>query len=165
MHAPLQSMKIYLLRHGEAEPHAATDRNRQLTARGRDDVRQVITDIAAELRDVSLVIASPYVRAQQTADIAYDVIAVAGQVQIHRETSEALVPDAFLTDFFAMLQQCSVDAVLLVSHQPLVGKIVEQLCGKSAAEYAMSTANLVRIDCDYPAADCGTFCWIKRPLG
>lgn len=150
-------MKLYVLRHGEAEPYVATDQSRPLTERGRDDVRRVIKSVQEELRGMAVVLASPYLRAQQTADIACESI-----VPLQRESRAELVPETALTDFFNMLQQRDERNVLLVSHQPLVGRVVEQMCGNFAAEYAMSTANLVRIDCDYPAPGCGTFRWIKR---
>lgn len=58
-------MKLWLLRHGEAEPHASRDSERRLTAHGRKEVLQS----AARLAGLPLdgILASPYVRAQQTA--------------------------------------------------------------------------------------------------
>ncbi|EXF44228.1 phosphohistidine phosphatase SixA [Pseudomonas sp. BAY1663] len=59
-------MRLWLLRHGEAEPRARTDAERNLTERGRRDVREN----AAHLRGRALqaILVSPYRRAQQTAD-------------------------------------------------------------------------------------------------
>lgn len=65
-------MKLWLLRHGEAEPHASRDSERRLTAHGRKEVLQS----AARLAGLPLdgILASPYVRAQQTAELVREAL-------------------------------------------------------------------------------------------
>ena len=60
-------MKLWFIRHGEAEPYQAHDAERQLTNYGRQQVVQA----ADFLRDISFdrVLCSPYIRARQTAEL------------------------------------------------------------------------------------------------
>ena len=65
-------MKLWILRHGEAEPHARSDAQRNLTEHGREQVRQAAAHLIGQSIDTILV--SPYVRAQQTAEIVRKVL-------------------------------------------------------------------------------------------
>lgn len=66
-------MKLWLLRHGEAEAHARSDAQRELTPHGRKEVKQSAGHLPGH--GVSKIVASPYVRAQQTAQIVREVLA------------------------------------------------------------------------------------------
>ena len=60
-------MKVWVLRHGEAQANARSDAERELTGHGRS---QVIGSAAHLLgKPLDRIIASPYVRAQQTAEL------------------------------------------------------------------------------------------------
>ena len=63
-------MDLFFLRHGEAEPRAASDAQRRLTPSGEADVLAVIESRRSELAGLELIVASPYRRARQTASIA-----------------------------------------------------------------------------------------------
>ncbi|MGH8353342.1 MAG: histidine phosphatase family protein, partial [Pseudomonas sp.] len=58
-------MRLWLLRHGEAEPQARSDAERALTKHGRKEVLKAAGHLAG--RPLAAILASPYVRAQQTA--------------------------------------------------------------------------------------------------
>ncbi|MHB8822509.1 MAG: SixA phosphatase family protein, partial [Pseudomonadaceae bacterium] len=85
-------MKLWLLRHGEAEPRARTDAERNLTEQGRLDVRA----IAAHLRNQPLqtILVSPYQRAQQTAEIVRQELGFSGAF----ETVPWATPDSDLRE-------------------------------------------------------------------
>ena len=69
-------MKLWLLRHGQAQAEARSDAQRELTPYGREEVLQSLE----HLRGCSLdaIFVSPYIRAQQTA-----ALIVAGLSLIH----------------------------------------------------------------------------------
>ncbi|KTT42489.1 phosphohistidine phosphatase, partial [Pseudomonas oryzihabitans] len=71
-------MKLWLLRHGEAEARAPSDELRELTVAGRAAVLRS----AAQLQDadLQLILASPYVRARQTAVLVQQHLAWAGEL-------------------------------------------------------------------------------------
>ena len=62
-------MRLYIVRHGEAERLITTDDARPLTARGREDVAVLWESLAGRGARPSRLFSSPYVRARQTADI------------------------------------------------------------------------------------------------
>ncbi len=60
-------MKIFILRHGEAEHFANTDAERQLTPRGRTESEAVARACKEQgFAQFDKVLVSPYIRAQQT---------------------------------------------------------------------------------------------------
>ena len=62
-------MKLWVLRHGEAEPRAKTDAERRLTAHGREQVLHSAAYLIGQ--PLQAIVASPYVRAQQTAALVH----------------------------------------------------------------------------------------------
>ena len=87
-------MRLWLLRHGQAEPKARTDAQRNLTDVGRREVEGA----AASLQDQSLqvILVSPYQRAQQTAEIVRQALGFTGPA----ETVPWLTPDSDPADAF-----------------------------------------------------------------
>ncbi len=156
-------MKLFILRHGEAEAMMSRDEERQLTDRGRADVDRVIASRAQELSVVERVLVSPYIRAQQTADI----------VEKHlegtpRHTTPYLVPESNPIELIRWLStQCfgdlELNAILLVSHQPLVGTLVNELSGDPMGMHSMGTANLASLDAEVLAYGLAELNWLVRP--
>jgi phosphohistidine phosphatase len=71
------AQQLWLLRHGEAEPHdARPDDERQLTDRGREQAAAAGRALAALKVEVHLAFTSPKVRARDTALIACEALAV-----------------------------------------------------------------------------------------
>lgn len=134
-------MKLYLMRHGKAEEHAASDAARPLTARGWRQVERVVDQRRDELSLVELVIASPYLRARQTAAALMGALGHRGEPQI----SPLLQPDTAPPALRALIDTCAVDSLLLVSHQPLVGATLAWLTGREELA-AMATADLAALE-------------------
>ncbi len=80
-------MKLWILRHGQAEPHAATDAKRPLTEEGRQEALRMAQRLQQEPLDI--ILASPYLRAQQTAELVRE------QLQLRRSivTVDWATPD------------------------------------------------------------------------
>jgi phosphohistidine phosphatase len=136
-------VKLWLLRHGEAEPSARTDAQRNLTTHGRQQVREA----AAHMQDRALqvVLVSPYVRAQQTADVACEVLGFTGT----RQTVAWLTPDSDLRQALRELDSCAFDELLLVTHQPFVGALAGLLMhGHRQQPLPMNTASLALLEGD-----------------
>lgn len=68
-------MKLWVLRHGEAEPRANSDAERRLTAHGREQVVRSAAHLLGQ--PLQAIIASPYVRAQQTAALVHETLGFA----------------------------------------------------------------------------------------
>jgi phosphohistidine phosphatase len=152
-------VRLFVLRHGRAEAFKADDASRALVASGREDVRQVVTRQCDALGSVPHVWVSPYLRAQQTAGIAREVLALPDTCEL---VSNLLVPEARVFSLIDALYQAKLDTVLLVSHQPLLSTLLDTLCGPSEAHH-MSTASLAAVDLDVVAADMGQLRWLVHP--
>lgn len=156
-------MHIFILRHGHAEAQVTTDDARNLTSTGRTVTHSVIRDALPQLQSVQQIWASPLVRAQQTAHIALHFFP-----HLQLQTIDCLIPEANPQDVYAWLESMrensSVDlqSVLLVSHQPLVGSLVNQLCGQSEHFHAMDTSSLAAIKTDVVAPAMGELLWLRH---
>ena len=138
-----RAVKLWLLRHGEAEPTARTDAERNLTAYGRQQVREAAGQLQG--RPLQAVLVSPYVRAQQTADLLCEVLAFAG----FRQTVPWLTPESDLRQTLRELHGYAFDELLLVTHQPLVGALAGVLMhGHRQQPLSMNTASLALLEGD-----------------
>lgn len=134
-------MKLWLLRHGEAEPQARTDAERNLTEGGRRDVRRSATFLRGKALQTVLV--SPFQRAQQTADEVCKALGFSGL----RETVDWATPESDLKEALCGLDLRSEHDLLLVTHQPFVGNLAGWLInGHYADPLPMATASLVELE-------------------
>ncbi|MDR0281742.1 MAG: phosphohistidine phosphatase SixA [Paucimonas sp.] len=136
-------MKVWVLRHGEAEPHARSDAQRNLTEHGRKQVLRSAAHLLGEQLDA--IVVSPYVRAQQTASLVHDALGFAEPLV----TVSWLTPESNPDRVIAELDALGLDNVLLVSHQPLVSSLLGLLVhGSRQSGEAMSTASLAELEGD-----------------
>ena len=151
-------MKLYVLRHGEAELQARSDAERRLTARGLAEVRAVATAVAARLAGLQTLISSPYQRARQTAAELMRTLGFAGELVI----DPALTPGSPVGGLGAILENSGAGELLLVSHQPLVGDLLRYLTDDDALE-PMGTSHLVALQLTVFARGGAELLWRERP--
>ena len=145
------------MRHGEAEGRAPSDQQRRLTARGQDDALAAGKALAA--LNIPLLAHSPYTRTCETAD------AVCNGFAPTRETWPELTPDSSPEQVIEKLQAIQAECVLLVSHQPLVGKLTALLVdGAAGFGLPFATASIARLHCDVVAPGCARLLW-HRSVG
>ncbi len=133
-------MKIIVMRHGEAETVAKSDQARRLTARGKAQANAQGQWLKSVLSEPDNVLVSPYVRALET--LAQLDLAFARRLTTKQEIWEGITPYGDATtvaDYLAVLARAGSRSVLLVSHLPLVGEIVAQLCPKSRVSFYPAT--------------------------
>lgn len=136
-------MKVIIMRHGQADWSAPSDSERSLTEQGIQEVSSTVAQLAGQ--QVGRIIASPYLRAQQTASVASEAFGVA------LETLDALEPDGDSTAVLQALPESGV--VLLVSHMPLVSCLAGLLCdGSSSNGPSFQTAMALVLTLDMPGA-------------
>ncbi len=149
-------MKLWVLRHGEAEAHARTDAERNLTEHGRGEVLRSAAQLIGQ--PISAIFASPYVRAQQTAQLVRDALGFEPQIR----TVPWLTPDGSPLQVLQKLD--TDDNVLLVSHQPLVGSLISFLQhGHQRQPQPMYTASLAELEGDFPLAGAMSLVSVKNP--
>lgn len=105
---------LILMRHGKAEPYAETDAQRPLLQSGREKVAASARAIKSAGYKPGLLLASPLLRAQQSAQIAGDILGIAPQTDPEldgRLSAKGLIE-------FALSQLQRADCVMLVGHNP-----------------------------------------------
>lgn len=151
-------MRIWILRHGQAESMAASDPLRALTEQGRAEVEAMLQVFGNEPLDA--ILASPYRRAQQTAELVSCGLGHSRGVA----TAAWLTPDDNPAQVLDFLAERGERHLLLVSHQPLVGQLISLLVeGHKRGHYPMPTAGLACIDVDFPAAGIGQLRLLTSP--
>ena len=151
-------MKLMILRHGHAVADAPADNLRQLSARGELEVHKIAQAHYDEIKAASVIVHSPYLRALQTAEIASQYCT--GPLQSNSLLVPNGRPDHVIEFLYSLAQEH--DSVLMVSHQPLVGTLVDELGGFEPGRYRMSTASLACFECDPLARNCCSLEWLKH---
>ncbi|QXZ15965.1 phosphohistidine phosphatase SixA [Pseudomonas sp. AO-1] len=133
-------MKLWVLRHGEAVPYGSCpDSERELTAHGRQEVLSSAARLIGQ--PLTAIYASPYLRAQQTAQIVREALGFEPEIRTVEWLTPETDPDK-VTD-----QLVSVSNVLLVSHNPLVGNLLSYLQhGAGYPPEKVSTAGLAELE-------------------
>lgn len=140
-------MKVWVLRHGEAANQARTDAERPLTGTGKREATTSARHLLGQPLDA--IVASPYVRAQQTATLVHEALRFEGKVI----TAPWLTPESDPLAVTQHLEQLDLEHVLLVSHQPLVGNLISLLeHGNLRHPEPMRTASLAELEGDRPRA-------------
>jgi len=140
-------MLLYLLRHGIAEDHGtrSSDAERELTDLGRERARNVLLSAKKmKLAVPDLVIASPLIRAQQTAEIALETFAKNAQF----ETSDLITPTSDVIETMALIAERakSFDRIMLVGHDPHLSTFGSALLGSSSIVMEMKKASLAKFE-------------------
>lgn len=165
-------MDLYILRHGEAHPIAASDQQRELTEQGRLQTKKLAQVVDTLGIKVNAVFASPYIRAQQTAEL---VSATFGVNQIHN--CDLITPDGdpqsvinwLARQYEVNSKQYEVNSkqqsILLVTHQPFAGSLIATFVNGSGRYDSsippMMTSSLAHLTMDLCAAGCADLQWIK----
>lgn len=140
-------MRVYLLRHGIAEDGrpGMPDSERTLTGEGRRKLRDVIKAAKGAGFAPDLIVSSPYRRCIETADVAAQMVTYKDQLVL----SDALVPDGNTDEVWTELRAYrDMQAVLLVSHEPLIGYLFGYLLGTPSLLVDFKKGALARIDID-----------------
>ena len=123
---------IWLLRHAEAED-GSPDEARRLTKKGEEQARAAGRALAALGIKLELCLASPRVRAQQTAQLACEPLGVEVSVE-QRLSGGPFDPEELAA---------GLDEVLLVGHDPDFSMAVHNLTG---AQVRMKKGGLAGIE-------------------
>lgn len=128
-------MDLIVWRHadaGDAQPGLAADLERRLTERGRKQADRMARWLLARLPERISVLSSPAVRARETA------AALGAKVRIEPR----LAPGADVADVLAALAwpegpEARVRHVVIVGHQPTLGRLVSLLLSGSEADWSI----------------------------
>lgn len=142
-------MRLFLVRHGSAEdPAGRADPERALTDEGRREVAEVSGAIAAAMEAPIEVLSSPYLRAEQTAEVLREILGIKPKLR----ATDAMLPDSdfgALRPALADLGARGTRTVIAVGHNPSISIMVGQaVAGGDGARVAMAKAAVACIDLD-----------------
>ena len=161
-------MNLFILRHGvavERDPQSFPDDSRRpLTLKGEDRVRLVCDAMQALELSFDQILASPFLRCRQTAEI------VAGTLGLRRvlEFRAELVPDGdpkALIRFVNRLQPVP-ENLLLVGHEPYLSRLMSLLIsGTDAAFIDLKKNGMAKLEVAQKLrhGQCATLNWLLTP--
>ncbi len=156
-------MELYILRHGIAEERrpGKPDERRALTEEGRRKLRPVLERARAAGVVPSLILASPYVRAVQTAEMAAEILGHKGTLV----RTDALIPGSLPEATWREIHERDGEtAILLAGHEPLLSTIAAYVLGSRGLIIEFKKGALMRIDVDASARDPrGSLQWLITP--
>ncbi|MCW7547736.1 phosphohistidine phosphatase SixA [Photorhabdus sp. APURE] len=153
-------MQIFIMRHGDAALDAISDAARQLTPRGCDESQKMACWLAQQKHQIDLVLVSPYIRAEQTLQIVRKSLSLPDS----EEVLSGLTPSgdaATVSSYLQFLAEQGHNAVLIVSHLPLVSYLVAELCPVETPPM-FATSAMICVDLNSQTGK-GTLVWQVSP--
>lgn len=152
-------MQVFIMRHGDAVLDAASDSVRPLTSSGCDESRLMANWLKGQKVDIERVLVSPFLRAEQTLDVVGECMNLPTGVDVLPE----LTPCGDVGLVSAYLQALANEGIataLVISHLPLVGYLVSELCpGETPPMFTTSAIASVTLD----ESGKGIFNWQMSP--
>ncbi len=155
--------ELYLIRHGIAEERGDAwpdDTKRPLTDEGMSRLRKAARALARIGVSFDVVLTSPLVRAQQTAEI----VASAFSPKPPIVNVEALAPDGSTAATLAELEKHSKRTrIAIVGHEPAIGELGSRLVGMRV-DMQFKKGAIARIDVEMlPPKGPGVLRWFVPP--
>ena len=149
-------MKLYCIRHGQAES-SVLDNKRRLTDQGKQDIHAVGKFLAAQKISITDLLNSPKLRAQETAAILMSYI--------HPKTmkSTAVLSHEACANTLADYIKEWKNPTLLVTHMPLIASIVNRLLFKETLSWPMVEFQPGTIICLHRNRYQWTIQWVVSP--
>ncbi len=159
-------MKVYLVRHGIAQERLGgavlNDSQRPLTDEGKTEMKQVAHALKRLNVKPDLVVASPLVRAKQTAEIIREVLGPSDELKI----TDSLAPGGSASGVYKFLRQFhQIEEVFLVGHEPDIGQLAANLLwAGSELNIPFKKGAVCRVDVfDLPPTSPGMLKWFITP--
>jgi len=160
-------MKIHVLRHGIAvvrnDQDVENDSGRQLTPKGKRQLRQTAAAMKKMGLRFDLILSSPYLRAKQTAEIVAESLKLKKRLNF----SDALVPDGSPKNLIRQLNEIkpAPENVLLVGHEPYLSCLISLLTtGGMDLTIDFKKGGLCKLEIEKLSHDrCATLVWLLTP--
>jgi phosphohistidine phosphatase len=157
-------MRLVLFRHGPAgardQARWPDDGKRPLTAKGMIRTKAAARGLSKLEKGISLILTSPLVRAEQTAQIVRDVIGDSAKIVTLQELSPGGSNRALIAHLSELPQQRTV---VLVGHEPGLGKLASLLAlgSGTTGELKLKKAGAAGLKFDGPPrAGSGDLSWL-----
>ena len=159
-------MNLYIIRHGIAEDLGATnhyaDNQRALTEVGRKKMHSIADGLRAFEVRFDLILASPFLRARETAEILAEVFKMKDKLAF----SENLIPPGYLEQLVEEINEhYPVENLAVVGHEPALSSLISiLLSGQPALNVTMKKGGVCHLTMDNLQLEGGaTLEWLLTP--
>ena len=158
-------MNLYLIRHAIAVDEGTADledSQRPLTDKGRKKMRQIARGLHALGVEFDLILSSPYLRAQETAEVLADVFKMKKKLVF----SESLIPESEPEKVISEINESyKVDSIALVGHEPHLSSLIGLLtAGNTNIDVTLKKGGVCHLSADdLHHAHRATFEWLLTP--
>jgi phosphohistidine phosphatase len=164
-------VNLYILRHAIAahpgDPGMAADLSdfdRPLTTEGRRKLRRSVAGMKANGVRFDHVVTSPLIRAAQTAGIVVKAMSLPKEALV---VSAHLAPGGDRRELIREVNELAsvAENIVLVGHEPDLGKLVGLLCsGSTAASIKLKKGGLAKLESGrLRHGRCATLAWLLSP--
>jgi phosphohistidine phosphatase len=140
-------MRIFVMRHGQAQAMAHSDQSRELTSHGKFEAENMASWLVNQKKHFDAIFVSPYARAQQTAKIVKNILVTKASLT----TLDFITPEDSANKMHNFIDVNFIDnplaKVLIVSHMPLVCYLVAEFTEGGHAPL-FQTASIAEINYD-----------------
>ncbi|AOM39339.1 phosphohistidine phosphatase SixA [Xenorhabdus hominickii] len=153
-------MYVFIMRHGDAALDSISDIVRELTPRGCQESQKMAYWLDQRKPNIDCVLVSPYIRAGQTLKVVRECLTLPDR----EEVLDELTPSgdvALVASYLRILASQGHKAVLVVSHLPLVGYLVSELCPAQTPPM-FSTSGIACVELDHQTEK-GALLWQTSP--
>lgn len=157
----MRNKRLYVLRHGNAVPYGyEQDETRELTELGSSELCAVAEAFLHKNITFDKVFVSPYVRAQQTANVFLKSLGT----NVIFENSDLITPHGQPIKVANWVNDQPYESILLVTHQPFAQAFIDYLVDEPLSpSFAMATGTIVAIEGELFASACCQFKWCISP--
>jgi phosphohistidine phosphatase len=155
-------MRLYLMRHGSATTEEE-DQQRPLNADGRSEVEDVARRALADGMHVEHAYHSGILRARETAELFAAIVGGPRADSIRARPNLAPLDDVEPTLAWLSNEASSATSVLLVGHQPFLGRLLMRLIGGGSRQEVADLATGELIALESNARGGFDLLWILRP--
>jgi phosphohistidine phosphatase len=158
-------MRLYFVRHGTAEEKLGkNDPERALTKEGREEIELVAPYLEAAVEEPMKLISSPYLRAEQTAEILREALGNREKIA----PTNALLPDADWASLRKVLEDfdgAGAKSVVAVGHNPSISEMVARIvAGEDDARISMAKGAVACLEIDHlHGRPAGELKWLLTP--
>lgn len=161
-------MNLFILRHGvaiERDPQSFPDDSRRpLTLKGEDRVRFVCDAMQALELSFDQILASPFLRSRQTAEIVAGTLGLRRVLECRAELTPEGDPKALVR--FVNRLEPGPENLLLVGHEPYLSKLISVLIsGTDGARLDLKKNGLAKLEVapKLRYGQCATLSWLLTP--
>lgn len=155
-------MQIFVIRHAPAEEvvyPGGSDSTRPLTSKGRKFFEEFTERIFRSTPAPDLILHSPYLRTEQTAEILAKVLDLP---QDRNRAESLLAPGAMAARVIPAINSLGSDRMALVGHNPDVGALTASLIGGGSFEFKKGSIACIEF-MDKVHTGLGRLVWFVSP--